>query len=49
MQRPYLHPYAYGVLNPAVTKIDTIAIFTLLLLLLYCCCSYITIATDKLH
>ena len=33
--------------NPTVTKIATIAVFTILLLLLYYYCYYITVATDK--
>ena len=35
--------------NPAVTKISTIVVFTILMLLLYHCCYYIIVATDKLR
>ena len=52
MQRPYIHPYAYGVLALLLnffTFAVTIATTALLLLLLsQYCCNYITVTTNKL-
>ena len=47
MQRPFIHPYAYGVLTLLFTVITTAVI--ILLLSLFCCYyCYKTVATDNL-
>ena len=47
MQRPFIHPYAYSILNPLFASITTVVFILLLLLFQYCYC-HRTIATDKL-
>ena len=47
MQRPFIHPYAYSILNLLFTSITT-AVFILLLLLFHYCYCHKTVATDKL-
>jgi hypothetical protein len=48
MQRPFIHPYAYGIIILLFTIVTATASILLLLLLFYYCYYYRTVATDKL-